>query len=113
MVVPWQRDKVESGCFDTEHFSTRHNFHWHLCRQPRGDLCSVPINHLVLIKGIQLPLTGWEDTRVVPNQSVFLFLSLIWQLLILQGGEGMGAKGVLGVRLCFWGAKGGTPHPAA
>lgn len=53
---------------------------------------------------------------MVPDHHVFLFLSLIWQFLVLQAEEEMGAKGVLGergVRLCFWGGEGGTPHPAA
>lgn len=53
---------------------------------------------------------------MVSNHHVFLFLSLIWQYLVLQGVEEMGAKGVLGKRgvgLCFCGGKGGTRHPAA
>lgn len=30
---------------------------------------------------------------MVPKHRVFLFLSLIWRLLVLQGWEEMGAKG--------------------
>lgn len=35
-LVAWQRDMAEAGCYDTEHFSPRHDFHWHLRREPSG-----------------------------------------------------------------------------
>lgn len=54
MLVPWQTDKVEPGCFDTEHFSPRHDFHWHLCQQPgRRPLLSFLLTiYFILIEGI-------------------------------------------------------------